>query len=63
MQRYNIVLGFLGSADLSIVQDWMSAAPNRFIASPFIEAPGDLSPGMLRQEYEAGRLAGMGEIP
>jgi hypothetical protein len=62
MQRYNIVLGFLSSADLDIVQDWMSAAPDRFIASPFIEAPGDLSSEMLRQEYEAGRLAGMGEI-
>ena len=62
MQRYNIVLGFLSSADLDIVQDWMSAAPDRFIPSPFIEAPGDLSPDMLRQEYEAGRLAGMGEI-
>jgi predicted TIM-barrel fold metal-dependent hydrolase len=62
MQRYNIVLGFLSSADLDIVQDWVAAAPERFIASPFIEAPGDLSPEMLRQEYDAGRLAGMGEI-
>jgi hypothetical protein len=62
MQRYNIVLGFLSSADLDIVQDWVAAAPERFIASPFIEAPGDLSPEMLRREYDAGRLAGMGEI-
>jgi hypothetical protein len=62
MRRYNIVLGFLSSADLDVVQEWMSAAPDLFIASPFIEAPGDLSPEMLRQEYEAGRLAGMGEI-
>jgi hypothetical protein len=62
MDRYNIVLGFLSSADLDIVQDWVAAAPQRFIASPFIEAPGELSPEMLRQEYDAGRLAGMGEI-
>lgn len=62
MDRYNIVLGFLSGADLDIVRDWVAAAPQRFIASPFIEAPGELSPEMLRQEYEAGRLAGMGEI-
>lgn len=62
MERYNIVLGFLSSADLETVQDWVAAAPNRFIASPFIEEPGELSPSMLREEYAAGRLAGMGEI-
>jgi predicted TIM-barrel fold metal-dependent hydrolase len=62
MERYNIVLGFLSSADLKIVQKCVAAAPKRFIASPFIEAPGGLSPEMLRQEYKAGRLAGMGEI-
>lgn len=62
MERYNIVLGFLSSADLGIVQEWVEAAPDRFIASPFIEAPGELSPEMLRQEYAAGRLGGMGEI-
>ena len=62
MDRHNIVLGFLSSADLGIVRDWVAAAPDRFIASPFIEKPGELTPQMLRQEYEAGRLAGMGEI-
>jgi predicted TIM-barrel fold metal-dependent hydrolase len=62
MDRHNIVLGFLSSADLGIVQDWVAAAPDRFIASPFIEKPGKLTPQMLRQEYAAGRLAGMGEI-
>jgi uncharacterized protein len=62
MERYNIVLGFLSGANLDIVQDWVAAAPGRFIPSPFIEAPGKLSPEMLRQEYRAGRLAGMGEI-
>ena len=62
MDRHNIVLGFLSSADLGIVQKWVATAPNRFIASPFIEKPGELTAQMLRQEYAAGRLAGMGEI-
>ena len=62
MDRHNIVLGFLSSADLGIVRDWVAAAPDRFIASPFIEKPGKLTPQMLRQEDAAGRLAGMGEI-
>jgi predicted TIM-barrel fold metal-dependent hydrolase len=62
MHRHNIVLGFLSGADLGIVQKWAVAAPGRFIASPFIEKPGELTPQMLRQEYTARRLAGMGEI-
>ena len=62
MHRHNIVLGFLSGADLGIVQNWVAAAPGRFIASPFIEQPGELTPQMLRQEYTARRLAGMGEI-
>ena len=62
MDRHNIVLGFLSSADLGIVRNWVAAAPDRFIGSPFIEKPGELTPEMLRQEYAAGRLAGMGEI-
>ena len=62
MDRYNVVLGFLSSADLEVVQEWVAAAPDRFIASPFIEEPGELTPEVLRQEYAAGRLAGMGEI-
>lgn len=61
MDRHNIVLGFL-SADLGSVRDWVAAAPDRFIASPFIVKPGELTPQMLRTEYAAGRLAGMGEI-
>src|SRR5688500_3657957 len=49
MDRHNIVLGFLSSADLGIVQDWVAAAPDRFIASPSIEKPGKLTPQLLRQ--------------
>jgi uncharacterized protein len=62
MDRHNIVLGFLSGADLGTVQKWVAAAPSRFIASPFIEKPGELTPQKLRQEYTARRLAGMGEI-
>jgi uncharacterized protein len=62
MDRHNIVLGFLSGTDLGITQDWAKAAPGRFIASSFIDTPGKLTPQMLRQEYAAGRLAGMGEI-
>lgn len=62
MDRHNIVLGFLSGADLDIVQDWVAAAPGRFVPSPFVVSPGDFPPQRLRSEYEAGRLAGMGEI-
>jgi predicted TIM-barrel fold metal-dependent hydrolase len=62
MDRHNIVLGFLSSADLGIIRNWVAAAPKRFIASPFIVKPGELTPQMLRKDYAAGRLAGMGEI-
>lgn len=62
MDRYNIVKGFLSSAELDLVYEWVEAAPNRFIAAPFIVEPGELSVEMLRGEYEQGRLAGMGEI-
>src|SRR5688572_33081045 len=48
MERYNIVPGFLSSADLTIVRKSVAAAPGRFIPSPFIEAPAELSPEMLR---------------
>jgi hypothetical protein len=61
MDRYNIVKGFL-SGDLETVYKWGAAAPNRFIASAFIWQVGSPGPEILRREYAAGRLAGMGEI-
>jgi len=61
MDRYNVVKGFL-SDELGVVQRWVAAAPDRFIASPFILRPGQPDPNTLRLEYAAGRLAGMGEI-
>jgi len=62
MDRHNIVKAFLSGVDPGIVQQWVAAAPDRFIASPFILQPGRPGPEALRREYAAGRLGGMGEI-
>jgi hypothetical protein len=62
MERYNIVRAFVSGLDLGVVQQWVAAAPGRFIAAPFILQPGRPDPEMLRREYAAGRLNGMGEI-
>jgi uncharacterized protein len=62
MDRYNIVKGFLSGVDLSVVGQWTSAAPGRFIASPFILKPGSSELEKLRHEYVSGRFTGMGEI-
>jgi len=61
MKRYNVVKGVL-SGDLETVRAWTAAAPGRFLPAPFIIAPGSPSAAMLRPEYEAGRLAVLGEI-
>lgn len=61
MDRHNIVLGFL-SDPVERVYEWVEAAPDRFIASPAIGDPNAVDLGLLRQEYEAGRLKGMGEL-
>jgi predicted TIM-barrel fold metal-dependent hydrolase len=62
MDRHNIVKAFLSGVDPAIVQQWRAAAPGRFIAAPFILQPGRPDAQMLRREYAAGRLSGMGEI-
>ena len=63
MDQYNIVLGFLSSIPLENVYRWVEAAPGRFIASPVpFREPEGIDPAMLRREYEAGRLEGMGEL-
>lgn len=62
MERHNIVKAFLSGVDLEIVREWTTAAPGRFIASPFIVEVGQPDPGVLRQAYAEGRLSGMGEI-
>jgi predicted TIM-barrel fold metal-dependent hydrolase len=61
MNRHNIVLGFL-SDPLENVFKWTEAAPNRFIASPAVFEPGKADLAMLRREYKASRLGGMGEL-
>jgi predicted TIM-barrel fold metal-dependent hydrolase len=62
MDRYNIVKGFLSDLDLDELRKWAEAAPGRFILSPFIQEPEKADPDHLRQELEAKRLAGIGEI-
>ena len=62
MDRYNIVKAFLSGVDHAIVQQWVAAAPDRFVAAPFILRPGHPAAEMLRREYAAGRFGGMGEI-
>lgn len=62
MNRYNIVLGFLSGVNLSAVREWTQAAPERFIASPFILKAGTSELEKLRPEYESGFFGGMGEI-
>ncbi len=62
MDRYNIVKGFLSDFELNRLREWDEAAPGRFILSPFIHDPEKASPDELRQELEAKRLAGIGEI-
>ena len=44
MDHYNIVKGFISGVDLTAVQKWKMAAPERFIAAPFILKPGSPDP-------------------
>lgn len=62
MDRYNIVKAFLSGLDPATVQQWVAAAPDRFIAAPFILQPGKPDLETLRRAYAAGRFTGMGEI-
>jgi predicted TIM-barrel fold metal-dependent hydrolase len=62
MDRYNIVKAFLSGIDPAVVQQWLAAAPDRFIAAPFILQPGKPDLETLRRAYAAGRFSGMGEI-
>jgi predicted TIM-barrel fold metal-dependent hydrolase len=62
MDRYNIVKAFLSGVDPAIVQQWVDAAPGRFIASPFILKPGQPDVKSLEQAYAAKRFGGLGEI-
>lgn len=62
MDRYNIVKAFLSGVDPAVIEQWVAAAPDRFIAAPFILQPGKPDLETLRRAYAAGRFSGMGEI-
>ena len=62
MDHYNIVRGFLSGVDLKAVRKWTKAAPERFIASPFILKAGSSELEKHRPDYESGHFGGMGEI-
>jgi predicted TIM-barrel fold metal-dependent hydrolase len=62
MDRYNIVKAFVSGLDPAVVQRWVAAAPDRFIAAPFILQAGKPDLETLRRAYAAGRFSGMGEI-
>ncbi len=62
MRRYNVVKAFLSGPDPAELQRWVAAAPDRFIPGLFMMEPGRPGVDLLRREYQAGRLAGMGEI-
>ncbi|MFO7524538.1 MAG: hypothetical protein R6W68_03725, partial [Ignavibacteriaceae bacterium] len=62
MDRYNIVKAHLSGLDSDIIAKWIEAAPDRFIAAPFIFQPGQPKAEDLRQKYDDGFYTGMGEI-
>lgn len=62
MDRYNIVKAHLSGMDPKIIAKWIEAAPDRFIASPFILVPGQPKAEELREKYKNGFYNGMGEI-
>ncbi len=62
MDRHNITKAFLSGLDPDVVEQWVKAAPGRFIAAPFIFQPGHPGAEDLRQKYEDGFYTGMGEI-
>ena len=62
MRRHRIVKAFLSGTDPAVVDQWVQADPDRFIASWFMLRPGQPTPEQLRQGYTSGRIRGMGEI-
>lgn len=62
MDRYNIVKAHLSGLDPKVIAKWLEAAPDRFIAAPFIFEPGQPKAEDLRQQYKEGFYSGMGEI-
>jgi predicted TIM-barrel fold metal-dependent hydrolase len=61
MNRHNIVKAVV-SGEPAVVDEWKKAAPDRFLAAPFILEVGHPSAAALRRDYDAGRYQAMGEI-
>lgn len=62
MDRYNIVKAHLSGLDPEIIAKWIEAAPDRFIASPFIFQPDEAGLEQMRSKFDEGFYTGMGEI-
>lgn len=62
MEKYNVVLGFLGDLKLEELSKWDAAAPDRFILSPFILDPEKTDIDLIRKKLESGEFEGIGEI-
>lgn len=62
MDKHHIEMGFLSGVDFNAVKAWKKAAPDRFIASPFIVNANPNNLEKLKEEYNAGHFSGMGEI-
>ena len=61
MDRYHVVLGFLSGA-VANVDQWVRAAPGRFIPSPMVGDPSKVDLPAIRSRLEAGTLRGIGEL-
>ncbi|WP_324721633.1 amidohydrolase family protein [Salinimicrobium sp. HB62] len=62
MDHHNITQASLSGVDWQAVGQWKTAAPQRFIASPFILRPADSLLMELRERYDQKFFEGMGEI-
>lgn len=62
MEKYNVVLGFLGDLNLEELSSWDAAAPDKFILSPFILDPAGADKDLIRKKLAAGEFGGIGEI-
>ena len=65
MDRFNVVLGAIsngGAPESAVQQRWMAAAPNRFVPAIGFNAPDEVTPQWIRDEYRAGRIKIIGEL-
>ncbi len=62
MDEHHIVKAFVSTGDLDLLDTWVEAAPNRFMAGSAIWRPGEVPLEELKERLADGRLHGMGEI-